>query len=378
VKTVLVHVTKDALIKALQHVLKAVSTNNPIPVLTGINFQASANELVITASNTSMTIQYRIPQDSSSKTVQRTGGIVVPARYFYEIIRKFDDGFIYLEITDHLILTIKSGNSQIRLCGMDSAEFPPTKTVECHPVLKLRINNAILKSSIKQVATSASTSEARPVLTGVCFEYDDESLKLIATDGIRLASRTISVENKGVAGTAVIIPGKNLYEAAKILDDEDNITEIIVGANQIRFTANNVQVQSALIEGVYPSIKNIIPKSYLSEVIAKTTCLLNAIERATVLASESIVKIVVTSNKINLLSRTAEIGEVHDEVPLKEMNGEEFIISLNGKFFVDILRCIDSEYVRLRFTGKASPVVIQPLNDPSSTLFLITPVRTVN
>lgn len=374
----LVHVTKDSLINALQHVLKAVSANNSIPILTGINIQAHANDLIFTASNASMTIQYTIPQDPSSMTVQRAGGIVVPARYFYEIIRKFNDGVVTLEIKEQLILTITSGNSQIRLCGMDSAEFPSINNVESRPVLKLSVKNALFKSSIKQVATAASTSETRPVLTGVCFEYHDESLNLIATDGIRLAFRTIHIENRANAATNVIIPWKNLYEAARIMDGEDNTTEIEVGVNQIRFIANNVQVQSALIEGVYPSIKNVIPKSYLSEVIVETAFLLNAVDRATVLAGESIIRIVAASNKLDLLSKTAEIGDVQDEVPLKEMNGEDFVISLNGKFFIDILRCVDSEYVSLRFTGKASPIVIQPFDNSSSTLFLIPPVRTVN
>jgi len=311
-------------------------------------------------------------------TVQRAGGIVVPARYFYEMIRKFNSGFIILEIKDHLILTITSGHSQIRLCGMDSAEFPSTHHVESRPVFKLRMNNALLQSSIKQVAAAVSTSEARLVLTGVCFEYCDESLNLMATDGIRLASRTIPIENKAKTSANVIVPGKNLYEVAKILEGEDHTTEIEVGVNQIRFTTNHIQIQSALIEGVYPSIRNVIPKSHLSEIVVETACLLNAIERATVLASESIVRLEATSNRLDLLSRTAEIGDVQDQVPLMEMNGDNFIVSLNGKFFVDLLRCVESEYVRLRFTGKASPIILQPLNDLSSTLFLITPVRTAN
>ncbi len=374
-RLVLLDVTKDSLISALQHVLKAVSTNSLIPVLTGINVQAYAKELIFTASNASMTIQYRIPQDSRTMTVQRTGGIVVPARYFYEIIRKSDAGFIGLEIRDRLILVITSGNSQIRLSGMDPSEFPSINQVES-PTLKLRINSALLNSSIKQVAASVSTSETRPVLTGVYFDYSDERLRLIATDGVRLASRTIAAENHGNPGVHVIIPGKNLYEAAKILNDENNTTEIVVDDRQIRFIANHIQVRSSLIDGAYPSIKNVIPKTYLSEVIAETACLRNAIERATVLASESIIRLTAISNKIDLLSRTAEIGEVRDEVPLKELNGEAFTISLNGKFFTDLLRCMDSEYVRLRFTGKISPIVIQPLDDPSSALFLITPVRT--
>ncbi|MBD0379916.1 DNA polymerase III subunit beta [Paenibacillus sedimenti] len=374
----LVNVTKDSLVNALQHVLKAISVNSPMPILAGINIQANANGLIFTASNTSMTIQYRIPQDNSSMTVQRTGGIVVPARYFNEIIRKLNAGLVTFEMNENLILTITSENSQIRLCGMDSADFPSIHFSDHHSSNKIQINNALLKSAIKQVAIAASTSETRPVLTGVSFEFNGASLNLVATDGIRLASRTLHIGKSANTSTNVIIPGRNLFEVHKMLSDEDDITEIEVGTNQIRFITNELQVQSALIEGVYPSIQNVIPQSYLSEVTVETSSLLHAVERVAILAGESIIRLVATTHKLDLLSRTAEIGDVQDEVPLTEMIGEDFIISLNGKFFIDILRCMDNEYVRLRFTGKASPIVILPADARLSTLFLITPVRTHN
>lgn len=308
--------------------------------------------------------------------VHRTGSIVVPARYFNEVIRKLTTDIITFEINKPLILTIVSGNSQIRLCGMDPEEFPLINNQEHNPANKLRINNALLKSTIKQVATAASTSEMRPVLTGVSFDYNNDSVNLIATDGIRLASKIIHTESTLNSSTKFLIPAKNLYEVSKMLRNDDDATEIDVVANQVRFTANELQVESALIEGAFPSITNVIPQSYLSEVLVDTTRLLCAVECVTVLAGESIIRLLATTRALELLSRTAEVGDVQDEVPLMEMSGDDFSISLNGRFFIDVLRSIDSEHVRIRFTGKASPVVIIPDSKPSSTLFLITPVRT--
>ncbi|MDQ0901191.1 DNA polymerase-3 subunit beta [Paenibacillus sp. V4I7] len=373
----LVNISKDSLINALQHVLRAVSSNNTIPILSGICIQACVNEIVFTASNTSMRIQFRIPRDNKSLNVHRTGSIVVPARYFNEVIRKLTADIITFEINKPLILTIVSGKSQIRLCGMDPEEFPLINNQEHNPDNKLRINNALLKATIKQVATAASTSEMRPVLTGVSFDYNNDSVNLIATDGIRLASKIIHTEKNTLnTSTKFLIPAKNLYEVSKMLRNDDDATEIDVIANQVRFTANELQVESALIEGTFPSITNVIPQSYLSEVLVDTTRLLRAVECVTVLAGESIIRLLATTSTLELLSRTAEIGDVQDEVPLMEMSGDDFSISLNGRFFIDILRSIDSEHVRIRFTGKASPVVIIPEIKPSSTLFLITPVRT--
>ncbi|WP_405112013.1 DNA polymerase III subunit beta [Paenibacillus sp. FSL K6-1217] len=371
-----ISVSKDILLKALQLVLKAVPANQLIPILAGVHIQALANELIVTASNSSLTIHYRIPREDTSLTVHRIGEVVVPARYFCEIIRKSDSGMITLEVDSSLMLTISSEHTRIRLCGMDAVDYPAIYPGESNPALKLVVNNDQLKSSIQQVAGSASSSEHRPVLTGVSFQYRNHRLQLTATNGIRLASRTMDVEHKAEMDRHIIIPGRNLVEAVKIMDGGDRTTEVEVSHRHVRFTANNILVQSALIEGEYPSLHNVVPHTFISEITIGTAPLLKAVERTTVLASESIIRLEATSNRLHLLSQTADIGNIEDAVAILEKNGEDFTISLNGKYVADILRGTSSEFIRLRFTGKMSPIVIHPLNDLSSTFFLITPVRT--
>lgn len=372
----LVEITKDSLINAVQHAIKAVAVNSPIPIVQGINIQAGADGVSFTASNTSMTIQCRIPQDGVSVSIKRTGAIVIPSRYFYDVIRKLNDDMVVLEVKEQLILTIRSGHSQIRLCGMDSTEFPHFDHGEGLSLRKLRMNNALLRSTIKQVAIVASSSETRPVLTGVSFECHNDSVNLIATDGVRLASRTLRVEGYTNDSFNAIIPAKNLYEVSKMLSDADETTEIEVSNNRVRFIANGLKVESVLIEGTFPSIKNLIPQSYLCEILVDKACLLRAVECATVMASENIIRLVATAETLKLSSRTVEIGDIENEVPLLERSRGEFIISLNGKFLIDILRNSDCASVRIRYTGKTNPIVVLPDDSLMSTLFLITPVRT--
>lgn len=375
-KPVRINVSKDILLKALQQVLKAVPANQRIPILAGVHIQALTNELIVTASNSTMTIQYRIPGEDTSLTVQRIGEVVVPARYFCEIIRKSDSGMITLEVDRSLRLSISSEHTQIRLCGMDAVDYPAIHPAENHAALKLAVNNQLLKASILQVAGAASSSEHRPVLTGVSFQYRNHRLQLTATNGVRLASRTIDVEHDAEMERHIIVPGRNLVEAVKIMDGEDRTTEVEVTNRHVRFTANHIMVQSALIEGEYPSLHHVIPHTFISEITIGTAPLLKAVERTTVLASESIIRLETTADRLCLLSQTAEIGDIEDEVSILEKNGEDFTISLNGKYVADILHGTSSEFIRLRFTGKMSPMVIHPLNDLSSTFFLITPVRT--
>nr|WP_283945599.1 DNA polymerase III subunit beta [Paenibacillus amylolyticus] len=372
----LVEITKDSLMNAIQCVIKAVAANSSIPILQGIHIQAGADGVTFRASNTSMTIQYLIAQDGVSVTVNRTGAIVIPSRYFHDIIRKFDDNQLILEIKEPMILSIVSGHSQLRLCGMDPAEFPSIDHGEVFSSTKLRMNTALLRTSIKQLAIVASTSETSPILTGVSLECRNDCLNLIATDGVRLAYRSLHLENAANNRMNAIIPAKNLYEISKMLNKADETTEIEVSNNLVKFMTNGLKVESVLIEGMFPSIKNVIPQSYMCEISVDKACLLRAVECVTVMASAQVIRLVANADTLKLLSKTADVGDIQNEIPLLEMCGEEFMISLNGKFFFDILRNMDCASVRLRYTGKTSPIVVLPDDSLMSSLFLITPVMT--
>ncbi|MCP1184375.1 DNA polymerase III subunit beta [Paenibacillus sp. 1781tsa1] len=372
----LVEITKDSLMNAIQYVIKAVAANSSIPILQGIHIQAGADGVTFRASNTSMTIQSMIAQDGVSLTVKRTGAIVIPSRYFHEIIRKFNDDKVRLEIKEPMILLIVSGHSQLRLCGMDPSEFPSMDHGEAFPLIKMRIHTALFRSTIKQLAIVASTSDTSPILTGVSLEFRNDCLNLIATDGVRLAYRALNLEDAANNSVNVIIPAKNLYELSKMLNKADETTEIEVINNRVNFTTNGLKVESALIEGTFPSMMNVIPQSYMCEISVDKACLLKAVECVTVMASAHVIKLVANADTLKLLSKTADVGEIQNEIPILEMRGEEFMISLNGKFFFDILRNMDCASVRIRFAGKTSPIVVLPDNTLMSSLFLITPVMT--
>ncbi|MGE7611161.1 DNA polymerase III subunit beta [Paenibacillus sp. NPDC101420] len=377
-RSLLIHVSKDSLSTALQAALKAISANSSSRVLSGIHIQAQAEGLTLTASNIRMTIEYKLPVKIDSMIVHKPGEIVVPARYFYEIIRKLDPGLIRLEIAETLILNIQSGNTQFRLCGMDTAEFPRIHYVDHPNTKKIRMKNTLLKQIFKHVVFAVSSLETRPVLTGVSLQIDNQNIRVVATDGIRLAQHVVeNVEDYGASPLNVIIPGSTLEDLLKIInDDEGSSIQIDIGQKQIRFISDGLRVQSALLEGTYPYVDNLIPQVYISEVIVKTERLLRVVERIAILAGESVTLGVYPSGILHLISRTADVGEAKEEIPLEYLEGEYFRVAFNGKYFRDILRAIDSETLRIKFAGKERPLVIQPVDMTSSTLFLITPMRT--
>ncbi|WP_028558942.1 DNA polymerase III subunit beta [Paenibacillus pinihumi] len=375
----LIHITKRQLMDALQHVLKAVTANCLVPILSGIRLHASRHELVFTASNTSLLIEYRVPVESEMLSISRTGSVVVAARYFHEVIRRLDDGQIILDLKPDFTVMIQSGSTRIRLCGMNAAEFPAAVQGQRKVASRVRVKTSLLKTAIQAVAPAASLSGSRPVLTGVFIEIRNHSLKLIATDGVRLASHCLPVHHhdEGTESCRMaIIPAKNLQETARMLADGEGTTELEISANQIRLTAGSLLIESAVVEGVYPAVQHVIPSAYLTEITLEHSRFLRAVERATVLGGGKVIRLTAATDQLALLSRTAEIGDLLDEIPIAGLQGEPFALAVNGEFLTNILRAIDSGNVVLRYTGESKPMVILPGDAAAGGLYILTPIRT--
>lgn len=209
----LFHITKESLLTAIQHVIKSVPSGNPVPILTGIHIQACSDALILTAGDARLTISYHIPIDEDiAVRIERPGDMVVPAKYLYEILRKLDSGSIEIERSEQLTVKITSGQSHFRLSSMDPSEYPIMPGVERNSSLQISMPCVEFITAVKQVVIATSTSEARPVLTGVLFEIQKNSLHLMATDGIQFASCSLNLESDVLEPLRVIVPGQVLNE----------------------------------------------------------------------------------------------------------------------------------------------------------------------
>lgn len=378
----LVQIARDSLVEALQQATRAIAAACPVPILAGIHLQVHTDEIVLTASNGCLAITVRIPQDEVAVHIYRTGSVVVPAKYLHGIVRKLGEA-ITLEARDASALAISSGKAQVRLSSMREDEYPHGRDQAGSPGYSLRIDHAVLKAAIQQVLPAAATSDMRPVLTGVLLECKGNELQLVATDGIRLAVRTVRAmqpsksASAGAGGTAkALIPAKSLHELVKLLGGVEGAVALELFTHKIRFTAGRLTVESALIEGAFPHIGGVIPQAYAAEIKLDRLQLLQAVECAAVLASDSVIRLAAASTALSIASRAAEIGDIQDEIPLLEPNRTVFAISLNGRLLAETLQCMESRQVAVRYTGKASPVVLVPEGMAAAALYLLTPVLT--
>ncbi|WP_409343362.1 DNA polymerase III subunit beta [Paenibacillus sp. MBLB4367] len=371
----LVKLKQQSLHNALQHVAAGLSARPLIPVLAGIKVQANKYGLTLTASNTSMALKYMIPMDGDVLTVERSGDVVIHARYFMDIIRTLPEDVVTLEEVENRNICIQSGRSVYRLSTINSEEFPDMDPIDNKAWFC--IDNDCFKKMVKQVSFAASSSESRMVLTGVLFQTDGASLRLVATDGIRFASRT-SNTNTTISDMfpPAVIPAKYLFEYSKMITNVSGVTEVTLGEHIIRFTTDNFTMQSSLINGTYPAVDKLKPDGGSSEITLSTSHFLDAVERVSLLSGDTnVVGLRISQSGAELFARDADIGDVTEVVTFEETFLEPMIISFNGKYMRDIMRVIDSKHVQLRFTSKEKPIIVQPV-DSHDGFYIISPVRT--
>lgn len=375
-------ILRGELNEAIQHVSKAVASRTTIPILSGIKVDAGYNGVTLTASDTDISIQSFIPLETQEKTivtVDRTGSVVLPAKFFVEIVKKLPHEEVHIELGERFQTLIRSGATEIQLVGLDPEEFPILPSIQEDQVVT--IPGDLLRDMIRQTVFAVTTNESTPILTGVLWNLQDGNYKFVATDRHRLASRTATVNAGDVRFSNIVISGKTLNELAKIVPDQNVNVDIVVADNQVLFKLGNVLFYSRMLDGTYPDTSKIIPQSFKTELILNTKQLSEAIDRAYLLSREektNIVRLTTTENGgIEISSSSSELGKVTEQLDVTELRGEPLKIAFNSKYMIDVLKVLDSEELFIGFTGAMSPIIIKP-RDHENSLFLILPYRTTN
>ncbi|BCC15232.1 DNA polymerase III subunit beta [Bacillus cereus] len=374
-------IQKDYLVRSVQDVMKAVSSRTTIPILTGIKVVATEEGVTLTGSDADISIESFIPVEENGKEiveVNQSGSIVLQAKYFSEIVKKLPKETVEISVESHLMTKITSGKSEFNLNGLDSAEYPLLPQIEEHHVFKIPTD--LLKHMIRQTVFAVSTSETRPILTGVNWKVYNSELTGIATDSHRLALRKAKIE--GIADefqANVVIPGKSLNELSKILDESEEMVDIVITEYQVLFRTKHLLFFSRLLEGNYPDTTRLIPAESKTDIFVNTKEFLQAIDRASLLARDGRNNVVKLSTleqaMLEISSNSPEIGKVVEEVQCEKVDGEELKISFSAKYMMDALKALDSTEIKISFTGAMRPFLIRTVND-ESIIQLILPVRT--
>ncbi|WP_281183706.1 DNA polymerase III subunit beta [Staphylococcus schleiferi] len=372
-------IQRDYFITQLNDTLKAISPRTTLPILTGIKIDAKNEGIVLTGSDSEISIEITIPNQVDGEeivNVTEPGSVVLPGRFFVDIIKKLPGREVKLSTNEQFQTLITSGHSEFNLSGLDPDQYPLLPQVSSEDALQLPVK--VLKNVIAQTNFAVSTSETRPVLTGVNCLIQENELICTATDSHRLAVRKLKLEDEEIGDKNVIIPGKALAELNKIMTESEEHIDIFFASNQVLFRFGNVNFISRLLEGHYPDTSRLFPENYEIKLALDNSDFYHAIDRASLLAREggnNVIKLSAGDEQVELSSTSPEIGTVKEEVTANEVEGGNLKISFNSKYMMDALKAIDNDEVEVEFFGTMKPFILKPKDDDTVTQ-LILPIRT--
>lgn len=356
--------------EALNIVNKAITPNTTLPVLNNILLKAEGKKLLFSATNLDIAIQHSIPADIRSE-----GAITVPAKLITSYISLLKDEKIEATLGEGNTLTLSSTSSQTKIKGISADEFPVIPKVPKENTIKVSTKD--LNSAITQTVFAASTNTSRPVLSGVLFDLDRDSLKIVATDSYRLAERKIHLKEKTSISLQSVIPSRTIVELGKILSkSQEETLEINLTKNQVLFTIGTIELMSRLIEGKFPDYEKIIPKASKTKISVSTEDLSLVIKRVSLFARENnnSIKVAATNDgKLIISTEETKIGEEKAEVAVK-VDGENNKIALNAQYLLDVLTFIQADKVVLEIDDKLAPAVIKPA-DNKDYVYIIMPLK---
>lgn len=353
--------SKDSLLKGIQAVQNAVSSKSTLPILSHVLLEAKKDGIKLIATDLEIGVSVLIEGEVSEE-----GAITIPARKFSEIIKEMPpQSPIHLSVKKGQSIHIEAGKSFFRLMGLlkedfpQLPEFPSAKDKNAELV---KIPQKLLKTMIQLTQFAMSHDETRYVLNGILFSFKDKTLKLVATDGRRLAFIEKTIADMGNVRKDVILPMKTIQELNRnLMDDGEALFSF--KENQLQINLGAITITSRLIEGEYPNYEQVIPKKTKEEVKINAQEFLQATRRASIFTNQESqsVKISIIRDKIILTKNTPELGEVREEIDV-DYKGGELAIGFNPSFLIDVLKNVDGD-IRLGFIDPEKPAVIKSGED---------------
>ncbi|MDE8676827.1 DNA polymerase III subunit beta [Limosilactobacillus mucosae] len=374
-------INRPAFINQLNNVLRAISSKTTIPILTGLKMVVTDHSVILTGSDADITIESTLDASDSSYglSIEEPGSIVLPARFFNEVIKKLPDKQATIEVFNGLQVRITSGTAEFTINGQDANNYPHLPEVESENTVELASD--MLREVIDQTRIAVSKQESRPILTGIHVTLNNGILTAVATDSHRLAQRKVELPETADRDFDIVLPGASMTELAKMIADEKDGVKMQITENQALFIFGNTHFYSRLLEGNYPETSRLIPESSDTRLEITASDLLASIERASLLSHESrnnVVKLSVNpENKIATVSGTsADVGNVEEEINADQIVGNPLEISFNPDYMRDALKSFGQAKILISFTTALRPFTLVPTEEKANFVQLITPVRT--
>lgn len=345
----------------------ATSARSPQLILQNLKIEARDGGIRVVGCDGEMWIERDV-----ACMVHENGTTCVQASLFGDLISSLPDGDVQLELTDETGVRLTQGGSEYHVRTQDATSFPEPPDYGGEGELTIKMG--VIREAIDSVLYAVSTDLHRAILTGVQFNYDGETLTLVATDTHRLAVRRLSQPGIG-SNLSAIVPSRALKAIQKLpVADETEIT-IRFGVGRLGVDAGGAKIVAQLISGAYPNWDRVVPGEWTRIWQAEVDQMTEQVNRTMLLARDSAnrVKFRGDGELVIISARSEEKGEAKEELPIISNNGD-VEIAFNGRYVLDALRSIKDQGVKVEMTESTRPAVFRPADDPNGYFCVIMPM----
>jgi DNA polymerase-3 subunit beta len=358
----------------LQEGLAAVTPTTPpkttLPVLANILVETTERGIRLSGTDLDIAVTTEVAAD-----IENQGAITIPAKKLSEIAKELSPSPVRIATSGEQRITIDCGRSHFKLLGLPRDEFPNFPTVKFDS--SWRIKSGDLQKLIQHTAFAVSNEESRPILNGVLWELRPDNMRMVATNGHRLAKMDVPINSAGAPSSDMIVPPKALDQIRRLFPQDEEL-EIARGDNHLGFRSPFTAVYTRLIEGPYPNYDQVIPRDNNRIAIADRQSLISALRRMSVIASDQTHRIRLSFNSglLRFSVQTPDLGEANDEMAVR-YNGDPLDIGFNATYLLEILRYIPTDEVKLTFRAPERAATLEPegWSEPGAYLCLVMPLR---
>ncbi len=346
-------VTKEVLLKSLQNIQAAVNVKSSLPILSNILIEATDDMVIMTTTDLDIGIVTKLAVKPAV-----TGAITAPAKKFFDIIKELPEG-------EPITITVKKNNSvqieceknAFKIMGQPKDDFPQLPEFKDRDSIVMP--QARLKKMINMTSFAMSHDETRHVLNGMLFVARPGSIRLVATDGRRLAMAEEKMQLPRALEKKMIVPTKAINELAKLLGD-DGDAKIFFSDNQIFFDIGHSRLVSRLIEGEFPDYEKVIPKEAKEKLGVPRDKFLAAVKRVALFTNPDsmAVRIDLAKDKAVLSKNSQFLGEARAELEA-DYKGKEISVGFNPAYLLDVLKSLDQETVGFEIVDGEKPGVVR-------------------
>ena len=326
-----------------------VEKKNTMPILANVKLTAKDGKLGVAATDLEVSLIGEVDCE-----IETPGSITVDARVLYDIVKELSASEIKLRLAQNQRLELEAGTSRFKINGVASEEYPTIAGITL--TKPATVDAEKLYQMLEKTAFAVSTDETRYNINGVYAESVQGSVRLVATDGHRLAMIDRPADGFELK-EPVIIPRKGIAELKKVLESNQGNAKISVNSGFFTVESLGVTLGVRLVDGQFPDYKQVIPKDSSTEITASRADLLSAVKRVSLVSTDKTkaIKCKVVSGSLLLSSSSPEYGEALESVDIKQ-SGEDITVGFSARYLLDILGAMsESPDVSIKLKGELGP-----------------------